>query len=1288
MKKLLFMLLLLSNANLLRSQSELHIFTEWASSAGSQNFFHKSRTKTDGSGNVYVAGATVNSSGNYDILVAKYNSSGVQQWIQQYNGYENYHDFATEVCVDGSGNVYITGTVSDSSSVQGSDIITNKYNSSGTLQWSARYNGSGNFYDSGADIIVDASGNVYITGGTYTSTSMPYSNGITIKYNSSGTQQWATLYNNATYNLSEVGAKIIFNGSTKVSVAGAIQTGLNTYSYGRLDYNISTGVQSGGVILGTGTSNIDQVGDFVQDANLNSYIAGATYDSVGGTGYNYYIMKLDSTLAMQWERTYNGASNLDDMANGIKVDPWGNVYVTGYSTSSTQKKNIVTRKYNSAGSVIWTQTYNDTLNGDDAGMAMAMDASGNICIAGYDSTVLGSTNYLAIKYDTSGAQQWIIRYDGIKHLKDMATDVCIDNNGDFVVTGMSETAPATYEYVTIKYVEKNITTPTDALGENPQTGFDYFENKGQLIAADTTLIPDVKYYCTSMQPALYFKNNSYSMVFAHADTTTTPDTLHRIDVEFNKVNPNAKTYAMEEQEYFNNYYLGHIPQGISQVHSNKRLVTTDLYTNIDVEYSSNQNGLKYYFVIKPGAFPNTIEMEYTGASSFNLDGSTNALTINSSVGSITYGRPTVYQVNSSNIVVPITGWTADWQTNGASNKYKFNVGVYDSTKTLIIMVSGISYPASPAGSNENLCWSTYFGGGNEDYITGVDVDDIGSQFITGFTFSDITTFPPLPGAFQPNLKVGYDAFLAKFRTNHYLHWGTYLGGTQNDVSNDVRVRKYGNKNPYIVGSTPSADFKYFSKVGAHNDSTLGGVQDGFIAEFDNNSGNRKWITYFGGTGNDQLFSLDFDTADRMFITGRTNSSSGIVSVVPSGAYTQSYAGVMDAFIARFTPADNYDWYTPYGGSGFDEGVSVKVDIYNNVFIYGNTSSPTGSGALPTTNPSGAADYYDNSLGGAQDVFIAKFSFGGTPQWGTYIGGDSLEAAGSNALAFNSHNDIYIGGLTLSNNFPMKNSSAFFDNAFTGADGFLTKFNGANYDTLWSTYISGNSYPNNINVTSIAINGDNEVFLGGITEDLNFPLMQLTSFFYQDTMFGAFGNTDGFLMTFNELDQQILGTYYGGHGLGYQEQIIDMAIFNDYLYAVGVTNTIETNSVRSFPLFNPGLLAYYDSTYNGGMYDGFVSMFCINSVVGINEFNFTNNSSANFFVYPNPTIEQLTIKLKKALKENAIIELYSIDGKLLYSYILLNHQESISIDVSKLSQGLYLLRIKNDELNSSIKFSKH
>ena len=352
---------------------------------------------------------------------------------------------------------------------------------------------------------------------------------------------------------------------------------------------------------------------------------------------------------------------------------------------------------------------------------------------------------------------------------------------------------------------------------------------------------------------------------------------------------------------------------------------------------------------------------------------------------------------------------------------------------------------------------------------------------------------------------------------------------------------------------------------------------------------------------------------------------------------------------------------------------------------GETASPTpGAGSLPTTNP-GSPAYYDNTLGGGGDAFIAKFSYGGAVQWATYIGGDSLDQTGRNALAFDSHNDIYAGGNTRSNNFPMKNSGGFFNNTYSGTNGYLMKFSGANYDTLWSTYVSKSPvYVNNIDVSSIAIDADDEVFAAGVTADASFPLYNLGGFFYQNALSGV---DDGFLMAFDQWNHEILGTYFGGYDLGPSEEIYDMVVNGNHLFAGGQTPSVDTNSVRRFPLFNSGVPAYYDTTYNGGFIDGFVSMFCIGSVTGINESN-APSKDAGFMVYPNPTTGDLTIKLTKELDQNATVELYSIDGKLVYSYVLSKYKESMNIDVSSLSSGLYLLRIRNAEFNSAIKFSKN
>jgi len=116
----------------------------------------------DGSGNVYVTGISYGSGTSYDYATVKYNASGVQQWVARYDGPGSYDDGATAVAVDGSGNVYVTGESFGSGTFF--DYATVKYNASGVQQWVARYDGPGSSDDGAAAIAVDGSGNVYVTG--------------------------------------------------------------------------------------------------------------------------------------------------------------------------------------------------------------------------------------------------------------------------------------------------------------------------------------------------------------------------------------------------------------------------------------------------------------------------------------------------------------------------------------------------------------------------------------------------------------------------------------------------------------------------------------------------------------------------------------------------------------------------------------------------------------------------------------------------------------------------------------------------------------------------------------------------------------------------------------------------------------------------------------------------------------------------------------------------------------------------------------------------------------------
>lgn len=344
----------------------------------------------DANGNVYVTGHSIGALGGYNFVTIKYNSSGVQQWIASYNGSGNGNDQARSIALDTSGNVYVTGYVQGAAG--GQNFGTVKYNSSGVQQWVVEYNGTGNSIDVPQGVAVQKNGNVYVAGYSF-GISGGYNFAI-LKYDNSGVQQWATTYN-GTGNSDDFVMSFAIDtlGNTYATGYTIGLVGANNITTLMLN---TSGVQQWVTEYnGTGNSN-DYPLALALDMQGNSFVTGYSF---GATGLNNYAtLKIDNAGNQQWVSLYNGGGNNDDYAYAIALDTSGNTYVTGTSIGAFGLNNYATVKYNSSGVQQWVAEYNGTGSGLDYAQSLTTDVTGNIYVTGYIAGATGQQNYATLKY--------------------------------------------------------------------------------------------------------------------------------------------------------------------------------------------------------------------------------------------------------------------------------------------------------------------------------------------------------------------------------------------------------------------------------------------------------------------------------------------------------------------------------------------------------------------------------------------------------------------------------------------------------------------------------------------------------------------------------------------------------------------------------------------------------------------------------------------------------------------------------------------------------------------------
>jgi uncharacterized delta-60 repeat protein len=311
------------------------------------------------------------------------------------------------------------------------------------LEWVRQYSsGFSPEFDSPFDIAVDSSGDVYVTGASWGSNQLP--DVATIKYTSAGDTLWTSRFNGPG-NSWDDGRVIAFDALGNVYVTGWTYSDEHFFDYLTIKYDAAGTRQW--VAQYDGDSD-DRALDMAVDASGNVYVTGTSYGQ--GTADDYATVKYNSLGEQQWVSRYNGPGNTQDRAAALALDAEGNVYVTGSSgEGSENRSDYVTVKYNASGAQQWTARYT---NYWDYATAIGVDASANVYVTGYSYAFGTYYDYVTVKYSTDGVQRWVQRFNGPGTSDDFAYDLAIDPSGNVVVTGDAFFVPGNgSDYGTVKY---------------------------------------------------------------------------------------------------------------------------------------------------------------------------------------------------------------------------------------------------------------------------------------------------------------------------------------------------------------------------------------------------------------------------------------------------------------------------------------------------------------------------------------------------------------------------------------------------------------------------------------------------------------------------------------------------------------------------------------------------------------------------------------------------------------------------------------------------------------------
>lgn len=517
-------------------------------------------------------------------------------------------------------------------------------------------------------------------------------------------------------------------------------------------------------------------------------------------------------------------------------------------------------------------------------------------------------------------------------------------------------------------------------------------------------------------------NSSYSLTL-HS---------HAYEVSFVGSSPDAAITPEKVLGTYNNYFYGNDPRKwASHCNIYQAIVYKNIYPGIDVRYYTDNNKLKYDFIINPGGDVSKIALQFDGTNGLSVKNGN--LIVKTSVSDVTELAPYSFQFDGKIKTQVSTQYII------TGNVVKFQLGNYSRNTTLII--------------DPSLVFSTFTGSKSDNWGYTATYDGAGNFFAGGIAFHD--GFPVSTGAFLTTYQGGdnsenaggpYDAVIIKFSPNGSQRlYATYLGGSGDEQPHSLVADNNGDL--VIAGRTHSSDFPTTQPTFGP-----GGGFDIFITKFNFDGtallGSRK----FGGVGSDGvnispksvLAGVDkstrrnygddarseviVDAANNIYVASSTQSltSDDTKFPVTAGAFqTAPGGGLQDGVVIKTnTDLSNVLFSSYLGGKGNDAAFVLALNPTNNdIYVAGGTVSTNFPGAsngpvLQKTYQGGECDGFVSVIKNDGTALI-KSSYIGTP------GNDLVYG-----IQFDKFSFPYVMGTT-SGNWPVINSAFNLNNQTNG-----------------------------------------------------------------------------------------------------------------------------------------------------------------------------------------------------------------------------------------------------------------